>query len=72
MKQQIQKIVEKLLSLGYTRSQLYRLYCRLDARMRTGQGYQPFGYDWPTLRMNNPGLYVAMKATLAALRTLTH
>ncbi len=60
----LQQTIQSLLRLNLSKTQLYRLYCRLDSMMREGMGYQPFGYDWPTLRITRPGLYVAMKAVI--------
>lgn len=44
----------------YTRRQLWRFYCRLYDRMTEGDGYQPFGYDWVTMRICRPGWYAAI------------
>lgn len=35
--------------------QLSRLYNRTWERMTAGDGYQPFGYDWPTVYAVHPG-----------------
>ena len=36
-------------------TQLSRLYRQVWDRMTRHDGYQPFGYDLPTLRLTNPG-----------------
>lgn len=42
-----------------TRKQVDRAYRRLWDRITRGDGYQPFGYDAPTLRMTHPGYFPA-------------
>ncbi len=47
-------------------TQLERLYRKLWERMTRYDGYQPFGYDWPTVRIVYPGFYAALKMVGAA------
>lgn len=35
----------------------YTQWYRIFRRLTRGDGYQPWGYDWPTLRITMPGLY---------------
>lgn len=37
-----------------TEAQLRRTWRRAWVRMTRYDGYQPFGYDWPTLRADRP------------------
>jgi hypothetical protein len=37
-----------------TNAQLSRLYLRCWERMTRGDGYQRYGYDWPTLHLTRP------------------
>lgn len=48
-----------------TLTQLERLYRRLYARIGSGD---PFGADWRTLKLSNPGLHGALEDTLAAIQ----
>lgn len=43
--------------------QLERLYNRAYVRMSAGDGYQPYGYDWVTLRITKPGWHQTLRAT---------
>jgi hypothetical protein len=52
-----------------TAAQLERFICRLWERMTAGAGYQPFGFDYPTLCAIHPQLaplYVQAVRTLKA------
>jgi hypothetical protein len=40
--------------MTYTRKQLERLYIRVWDKMTRYDGYQPFGYDAPTLWATHP------------------
>ena len=44
-----------------TNTQLERLYNRIYERYTRGNGYQPWGYDWPTLRVLCPHFYAVMR-----------
>ncbi len=48
-----------------TDKQKARLYRRAYDRMREGDGYQMFGYDWITLKLTKPGWYQTLKLILA-------
>jgi hypothetical protein len=48
-------------------NQLHRFHCRVWERMTRNDGYQPYGYDWPTVRASYPGWYVILKAVRSAL-----
>lgn len=50
-----------------TTTQLERLYDKAYRRMSAGDGYQPFGYDWVTLRITKPGWYRVLRDIQAAL-----
>ena len=43
-----------------TGQQIQRAYRRLWEHMTAGDGYQPFGYDWPTLDITHPGFRIAV------------
>ena len=43
----------------YTKKQIVRFWNRLFERVTAGYGYQPYGYDWPTMRASHPGLWPA-------------
>jgi len=45
----------RLAGLMGDRTRTARLYNKAHARMSRGDGYQPFGYDMPTLRTTKPG-----------------
>lgn len=47
-----------------TDEQLKRLYKKVYRKIREGYGYQPFGFDWPTLRINKPGMAKVLKNIL--------
>lgn len=51
-----------------TRDELEILYQRIYDRANEGMGYQPFGIDWPTLRMIRPLLYAALRSVILQLR----
>jgi hypothetical protein len=40
-----------------TLKQIERAYRKLWKHITEGDGYQPFGYDAPTLRMTHPGFF---------------
>jgi len=42
-----------------TRKQIARAYRKLWERITQGDGYQPFGYDAPTLAITHPGFFPA-------------
>jgi hypothetical protein len=42
-----------------SRKQVERAYRKLWDRMTLDDGYQPFGYDEPTLRITHPGFFPA-------------
>jgi hypothetical protein len=48
-----------------TDEQLERVYRRLYDRLAESG---PFGWDWPTLRVVNPGLYKSLKEVYQELR----
>ncbi len=37
-----------------TKTQIERWYGKLWERITRGDGYQPFGYDWPTMNVTHP------------------
>lgn len=43
---------------------LNRLYTLAHSRMSRGSGYQPFGFDWPTIRAVHPGWYSLLSSIL--------
>ena len=43
----------------YTRTQIVRFWNRLFRKVTEGYGYQPYGYDWPTMKAAHPGLWPA-------------
>jgi hypothetical protein len=45
--------------MTYTKTQLTRFWHKLFDRVTEGYGYQPYGYDWPTMRISHPGLWTA-------------
>lgn len=45
--------------IGLTRAQAVRAYRRLHAQVTEGYGYQPFGFDVPTMKINHPGYFPA-------------
>ena len=50
---------------GLTHTQVVRLAFNVWARMTRDDGYQPYGYDWPTLWMTSPkwmGVYTSILA----------
>ena len=51
---------------------LVRLYNRVGARMLAGYGYQPYGFDTRTLRINHPGLWVILDAIAAEYKRRLH
>jgi hypothetical protein len=44
-----------------TDDQLVRLFWRAWRRMTEGDGYQPFGYDWRTLRITKPSWFPVIR-----------
>lgn len=48
-----------------TQEQIDRLYRKAYERMSRGDGYQPYGYDWPTLRLVKPGWYRTLRLILS-------
>jgi hypothetical protein len=44
---------------------IIRLAHRIDHRIRAGYGYQPYGFDWPTLQATRPGLALAYRSVWA-------
>jgi hypothetical protein len=44
-----------------TQAQVYRWYRKLWEHVTRGDGYQPFGYDAPTMRMTHPGFFPAVE-----------
>jgi hypothetical protein len=55
---------------GLNRKQVERLWDRAWARMTDGDGYQPYGYDWPTVRHSYPGWYKVLKSINARIAQL--
>lgn len=53
-----------------SRTQLERLYRRAYERMAREDGYQPYGYDWRTLRITKPGWVTALERILVAIKQL--
>ena len=45
-----------------TATQIVRLWDTTWKRMTKGDGYQPFGYDWITLKITHPGFYDILMA----------
>lgn len=43
-----------------TRKQIARAYNKLWQHCTRDDGYQPYGYDWPTIRITMPGLVAAI------------
>lgn len=58
--QQIERAAQLAALYNYNKTALRRLYTRVYDRMTAGGGYQPFGYDWVTIRVTLPGFYDAM------------
>lgn len=58
----------KLTDLNLT--QLNRLAIKLWAKITKGQGYQPFGYDWPTLWATQPERARAYTEVLMAVKSV--
>lgn len=57
---------------NYTTAELLRIVDKVWRRIRLVDGYQPFGHDWPTLRMTHPQLaqllselYMVLRARMA-------
>lgn len=48
------EIVESILRQDYTGEQFSRIWQRVWNRMTRGDGYQPWGYDRPTLGITKP------------------
>lgn len=44
--------------------QLERLYRKAYHKMTERDGYQPFGYDWITLKITRPGWYSLLRHLL--------
>lgn len=51
-----------------TLTQLERLYRNAYTRMSAGDGYQPYGYDWITLRLTRPGWHATLKSIALAIQ----
>ena len=49
-----------------TKEQILRAYRTLWRKVTEGDGYQPWGYDVPTMRITHPGFFPA-KDRLAAM-----
>lgn len=49
-----------------TPKQSARLYTKAFAHMSRYDGYQPYGYDWVTMRMTRPAWYETLKSISAA------
>lgn len=49
-----------------TSTQLERLFNKAYKRMAHGDGYQPYGYDWNTIRLTKPGWYHTLQTIRAA------
>jgi hypothetical protein len=47
-----------------------RLYNRIMARLRSEDGYQPYGYDMPTLNTTRPGIAQAIRDIASAHNSL--
>lgn len=62
----IHELAEKVCA-QLTDTQKERLYRRLFERMKRGDGYQPYGWDWVTMKTTKPGFYTAMRAVWATL-----
>ena len=45
----------------YTKTQILRFYRKLWEHVTHGDGYQPFGYDWPTLNLTHPHFKTAFQ-----------
>jgi len=51
-----------------TTFELERLERRIWRAIRDGDGYQPFGYDWPTIRATKPEKAAALAEVLEEWR----
>lgn len=49
-----------------------RQYAAIYRRLRQESGYQPFGFDWVTLRLTRPDEYAQLKALRAMYETLPY
>jgi hypothetical protein len=53
-----------------TRTRTARLWNRIQARWRREDGYQPFGYDFPTIRITKPGWVPVLEDIASAHNSL--
>lgn len=44
-----------------TKEKIYRAYRKLFAKVTEGDGYQPFGYDVPTMKIIHPSFFPAVE-----------
>ena len=52
------------------RTRTARLWNRIQARWRRQDGYQPFGYDFPTIRITKPGWVPVLEDIASAHNSL--
>ena len=60
-----ERSVDVAITPALTQAQKDRLYRAAWQRMTQGDGYQPYGYDWPTIRASHPGWYATLRQILA-------
>lgn len=63
-------LANRLANLLGSRTRTARLYNKMFRRMSRGDGYQPFGYDMPTMWSTHPGWAVALVAVMKAHNSL--
>lgn len=61
---------ERIAALCGNRKRTARLYNRLFARLCKDMGYQPYGFDWPTLMAVRPGFALTLNAVITAHNSL--
>jgi hypothetical protein len=65
-----QSLSARIASLCGNRHRTARLYNKAFARMSAGDGYQPFGYDMPTLSITRPAWALVIRAIASAHNSL--
>lgn len=60
----------RLASLLGSRVRTARLYNRIMARLEREDGYQPYGYDMPTLRITRPAIAALIRVIADAHNSL--
>lgn len=61
---------ERIATLCGDRKRTARLYNKAFNRMTRGDGYQPFGYDAPTLRLTRPAWFATLRSIAQAHNSL--